>query len=182
MIKTHTNPELLNDLRKLCKGVKEIVINFSTNEDNHFDYLWDHSVFGYFYDNNQNYIDYDKLKDAYDAIGNEEDGIGGELWFYLSCLLNVSKIHLSDIWWQGCFRIDLENGVVILEGDNDYDIDNIRDELEYHNPQIEIEEYLNNLPGFYYDENQEKSKMFAPYGYGDNDIEPIEKFLMCNEI
>ena len=24
MIKTHTNPELLNDLRKLCKGVKEI--------------------------------------------------------------------------------------------------------------------------------------------------------------
>ena len=29
MIKTQTNPELLNDLRKLCKGVKEIDIRVS---------------------------------------------------------------------------------------------------------------------------------------------------------
>ena len=33
MIKTQTNPELLNDLRKLCKGVKEIHIDVERDEE-----------------------------------------------------------------------------------------------------------------------------------------------------
>ena len=64
MIKTHTNTELLNDLRKLCKGVKEIRIIFHTNEENDFDY----SDVIEFLDADGNYIDEDELNDAYDSL------------------------------------------------------------------------------------------------------------------
>ena len=53
MIKTHTNPGLLNDLRKLCKGVKEIQINVYRDECT-FDY---NGGYGYFYDANGNEVD-----------------------------------------------------------------------------------------------------------------------------
>lgn len=180
MIKTHTNPELLNDLRKLCLGVKEIKIYFSTNEENDFDYR---DGEGDFYDANRNYIDYDKLIDAYDAVNNVEDGIGRELWDYLGNLLDVSGIHLHSIWWQGMFSLDLENGVVSLEDDNNYDIEEIKNELENYFDEDRLERYIKNLPDFYYDKNKEQSKKFAPYGYADNDsLVPIVKFLMCNEM
>ena len=175
MIKTQTNPELLNDLRKLCPGVKEIKIIFYTNEENDFDYI---DGVGDFYDANRNFIDYDELKDAYDAVNNVEDGIGRELWDYLGNLLDVSEIHLHSIWWQGIFSLDLEKGVVSLEDDNDYDLEEIRNELENYLDEDRLERYMQNLPDFYYDKNKDQSKELAPYGYAYNGLVPIVKFLM----
>ena len=114
MIKTHTNPELLNDLRKLCKGVKEIRIIFHTNEENDFDY----SDVIEFLDADGNYIDEDELNDAYDSLFEfdysdpyelKQVSINWRLYEYLEDLLDASGIHLCQIWWQGAFILDLDN-------------------------------------------------------------------------
>ena len=190
MIKTHTNTELLNDLRKLCKGVKEIRIIFHTNEENDFDY----SDVIEFLDADGNYIDEDELNDAYDSLFEfdysdpyelKQVSINWRLFEYLEDLLDASGIHLCQIWWQGAFILDLDNGVVTLEADNCENPEEIRYELEGANYLSEeaIEEYLKDLPDFYFDENKEQSKKFAPYGYADNNsLVPIVKFLMCNEM
>ena len=190
MIKTHTNTELLNDLRKLCKGVKEIRIIFHTNEENDFDY----SDVIEFLDTDGNYIDEDELNDAYDSLFEfdysdpyelKQVSINWRLYEYLEDLLDASGIHLCQIWWQGAFILDLDNGVVTLEADNCENPEEIRYELEGANYLSEeaIEEYLKDLPDFYFDENKEQSKKFAPYGYADNNsLVPIVKFLMCNEM
>ena len=189
MIKTHTNPELFYELKKLCLGVKEIVINFTTNEENDFDY----SRVIEFLDADGNYIDEDELNGAYDALFEfdysdsyeiMQVSINWRLWKYLGDLLNASGIHLCQIWWQGFFILDLENGVVTLEADNCENPEEVRYELEGANYLSEeaIEEYMKDLPDFYFDENKEQSKNFAPYGYADNDsLVPIVKFLMCKE-
>ena len=190
MIKTHTNTELLNDLRKLCKGVKEIRIIFHTNEENDFDY----SDVIEFLDADGNYIDEDELNDAYDSLFEfdysdpyelKQVSINWRLFEYLEDLLDASGIHLCQIWWQGAFILDLDNGVVTLEADNCENPEEIRYELEGANYLSEeaIEDYLKDLPDFYFDENKEQSKKFAPYGYADNNsLVPIVKFLMCNEM
>lgn len=190
MIKTHTNPELLNNLRKLCKGVKEIRIIFHTNEENDFDY----SGVIEFLDTDGNYIYEDELNDAYDSLFEfdysdpyelKQVSINWRLKEYLEDLLDASGIHLCQIWWQGSFILDLDNGVVTIEADNCENPEEIRYELEGANYLSEeaIEEYLKDLPDFYFDENKEQSKKFAPYGYADNgSLVPIVKFLMCNEM
>ena len=191
MIKTHTNPELLNDLRKLCKGVKEIDIRVS---------YWTEGFEQSeecFYDADGNEIDYEKLKDTYDTLFEFEPNwtksegsyygahrINWRLNNYLADLLNASGICLYGICWVGRFTLDLDNGVITLTACNCEDPYEIEDELEYEDySKEEIEEYLKNLPDFYYDKNKEQSKKFAPYGYADNDsLVPIVKFLMCSEI
>ena len=190
MIKTHTNPELLNDLRKLCKGVKEIRIIFHTNEENDFDY----SGVIEFLDTDGNYIDEEELNDTYDSLFEfdysdtyelKQVSINWRLNEYLENLLDASGIHLYQIWWQGSFILDLDNGVVTIEADNCENPEEIRYELEGANYLSEeaIEEYLKDLPDFYFDKNKEQSKKFAPYGYADNgSLVPIVKFLMCNEM
>ena len=190
MIKTQTNPELLNDLRKLCKGVKEIHIDV-THWTEGFDYLDDH---GWFYDADGNEIVYEKIKDAYDALfdfdlsdsyNRKKVSINWRLHYYLIDLYNASGICLYGIWWLGRFILDLDNGVITLIASNCENPDEIEYELESDNylSKEEIEEYLKDLPDFYYDKNKEQSKKFAPYGYPDDySLVPIVKFLMCSEI
>ena len=182
MIKTHTNPELLNDIRKLCKGVKEIQINVYRDECT-FDY---NGGYGYFYDANGNEVDgNDDLFDFDSSDLNE----ASQLCEYLEGLLINSGICLygEGIEWSGTFFLDLDNGVITLDADCYTDPEEIRLELEEerHNLSKEyIEEYLENLPDFYYDKNKEQSKKFAPYGYAEDGLSlvPIVKFLMCSEI
>ncbi len=190
MIITQKNPELLNDLRKLCKGVKEIHIDVSHWDS--YDYRDD---WGYFYDADGNEIVYKKLKDAYDALFEFDSSdsyekrklsINWRLYNYLMVLLNASGICLyGGIYWIGRFILDLDNGVITLIALNCEDPYEIEGELESDNyfSKEEIEEYLKDLPDFYYDKNKEQSKKFAPYGYAKNDsLVPIVKFLMCNEM
>ena len=196
MIKTQTNPELLNDLRKLCKGVKEIHIDVSHWTEG-FDYLDDNA---WFYDADGNEIVYEKIKDTYDALfdfdlslhtgdqdsyNRKKESINWRLHYYLIDLYNASGICLYGIWWLGRFILDLDNGVITLIASNCENPDEIEYELESDNylSKEEIEEYLKDLPDFYYDKNKEQSKKFAPYGYPDDySLVPIVKFLMCSEI
>ena len=188
MIKTHTNPELLNDLRKLCKGVKEIDIRVS-----HWHGGFDQGDEYFFYDADGNEIVYEKLKDTYDALfefdlsdsyETRKVSINWRLHHYLMDLLNASGICLYGICWVGRFILDLDNGVITLIACNCEFPGDIEEELEYENySKKEIEEYLKDLPDFYFDENKEQSKKFAPYGYAnDYSLVPIVKFLMCNEM
>ena len=182
MIKTQTNPELLNDLRKICQGVKEIQINVYRDECT-FDY---NGGEGYFYDADGNEVDGNDALfefDSSDSYETRQVSIDWRLYDYLQDLLKASGICLygEGIEWQGTFFLDLDNGVIHLEADCYDNPEEIRYELESQNNLSKeyIEEYIQDLPDFYYDKNKEQSKKFAPYGYADNNsLVPIVKFLM----
>ncbi len=167
MIKTHTNPGLLNELRELLPNAKSIFLQFEIEDGGLYlgsnAPLADDSAITLLDDST---IDFEGKEKIYKLISEE----GGKTWNYLRDLTNYSNIVLWDVLWMGVIEFHLDKGIATLHHDDNYfSLESLRNELDslgYEDD--EAEDYIENLPEIY-----KKDKYFD---LGSED------FLMCSEI
>ena len=168
MIKTQTNPELLNELRELFPNAKSIHLFFEIEDTE----LYLGSEAGETGDmswitlSDDSTIEFVEGKEKLFELISVE---GGNTWNYLRDLTNYSDIVLWGLSWGGKIEFHLDKGIATLHHDDNYDsLESIENELSLCGYEDdEAEEFIENLPEIY-----KKDK----FNLGSED------FLMSSEI